>query len=109
MLRKVGKSWQSMSWVRTFSKLKEEVWLKLLSGEEDVLVEDFCPVDNIVKVFHRDELQMINMFMKTLRFATEIRGPITEEVFENFPSVILHGGHVGHSCKIGVQQGVEWY
>ena len=53
-------------------------------------MEDGRPVDKRGKVFHRDDLQIIYLFSQILRFTTNMRGPIAEDIFDHFPAVILH-------------------
>ena len=69
--------------------MKEEVGEKILSVEKDVLVEDFCPIDKICKLFCIYALYIIYLLLQILCFSTENIGLIQEEMFENFLTVFL--------------------
>ena len=70
--------------------LKNEVGVNIISGEDDVLLGDGFSVDKTGKVFCRDDLQSIYLFMKILHLTTEMRGPFVEDILKHSPSVIFH-------------------
>ena len=71
---------------------KEDWGGGILSIEEYICVGVVLPVDKRVKIFHIYYLQIINIFLRILRFATNNRVPITEDAFDHFPSLVLHYG-----------------
>ena len=69
--------------------IKKEVGVNIISGEDDVIVEDGCSVDKAGKVFCRDDLQSIDLFIHTLHLTTETRGPFVEDMSKHSPPVIF--------------------
>ena len=55
--------------------IKEEVGGNIMSGEDEVIVEDGCPVNKIGKVFYGYDPHIIDMFLRIIRLTTEMRGP----------------------------------
>ena len=46
-------------------------------------------IDKRFKVFHRDDLQIIDLFLQMLQFSTKMRGAISEDLFDHSPAFIL--------------------
>ena len=68
---------------------KGEVEGNMLCREEDGILEYGRPIDKRSEVLCRDEFYIIYLFLQILRFDNNMRGPIVEEMLENFPAVIL--------------------
>ena len=52
-------------------------------------MKDIRPVDKRGKVFCRDDLMTMYLYVNILRLTNKMRGPIAEYMFENFPYFIL--------------------
>ena len=71
------------------SLFKKEVWINILSGKDNVIMEYGCPVDKICKVFSRDEAHIIDMFLRVLHLTTDMRGYFVEKSFEHSIDITL--------------------
>ena len=58
-------------------------------GENYFLVDYGFPIDKIGKVSHRYDLNIIDLFLKILIFATKMRGLVAEDIFKHYPDGIL--------------------
>ena len=68
--------------------LKWEVGGNILSGEDDIIVEDVCSIEKRGKVFCRDDPQIMDLYLNILCLTTNIRSPFAEGMLEHYPDVI---------------------
>ena len=85
--KKRGKTLEDYALVKDL--IKAEVGGNTLSIEDDGIVEYGWTIDKRGKLFYIYELYTIHLFINILRFSTNMRRLIADDMFEQYPSIIL--------------------